>query len=49
MERVKGVFRDAPAGDAAALCAFILNSVAKFEDESSSRDDRTALSLVRTA
>jgi phosphoserine phosphatase RsbU/P len=49
MERVKGVFRDAPVSGAAVLCAFILNSVAKFEDESSSRDDRTALALVRTA
>jgi sigma-B regulation protein RsbU (phosphoserine phosphatase) len=49
LERVKQIFLSAPAGGAEALCAFILNSVAKFEGKSHSRDDRTALALVRTA
>jgi sigma-B regulation protein RsbU (phosphoserine phosphatase) len=49
MERVKQLFRTAPASDAQALCAFILTSVDKFGGKSSSRDDRTALALVRTS
>jgi sigma-B regulation protein RsbU (phosphoserine phosphatase) len=49
VERVTQLFRAAPASGAEALCAFILSSVAKFEGESPSRDDRTALALVRTA
>jgi sigma-B regulation protein RsbU (phosphoserine phosphatase) len=49
LERVKQVFRSAPESGAAALCAFILSSVAKFEGRSHSRDDRTALALLRSA
>ena len=49
LERVKALFRGAPASGAEALCAFVLSSVAKFEGASRSRDDRTALALVRTA
>ena len=49
LERVKVLFHDAPASGAAALCAFVLSSVAKFEGASRSRDDRTALALVRIA
>src|SRR5579864_5439464 len=49
LERVKQVLRSAPASGAEALCAFVLSSVAKFEANSPSHDDRTALALVRTA
>ena len=49
LERVNQVFRSAPESGADALCAFVLNSVAKFEGKSHTRDDRTALALVRTA
>ena len=49
LERVKQVFRSAPESGAQALCGFVLSSVAEFEGASRSRDDRTALALVRTA
>lgn len=48
LERVKEVLRNAPDSGAGALCAFVLSSVAKFEDKSLHPDDRTALALVRT-
>jgi serine phosphatase RsbU (regulator of sigma subunit) len=49
LERVKQVLRSAPESGAAALCAFILGSVAKFEGKYHAHDDRTALALVRSA
>src|SRR5579864_6967657 len=46
LERVKQLFRAAPASGAETLCAFILSSVAKFDGKSLAKDDRTALALV---
>jgi phosphoserine phosphatase RsbU/P len=45
-ERVKQLLQAAPSSGAQALCAFILDAVGKFSNESS-RDDRTALALLR--
>jgi serine phosphatase RsbU (regulator of sigma subunit) len=49
LERVQQLFQAAPASDSAELCAFILRSVGEFGGGAPAFDDRTALTLVRTA
>lgn len=49
LERLKELFRTAPAADSEALCTFILNGVAAFSGARPQCNDRTALALVRAA
>src|ERR1051326_699109 len=49
LDRVKDLFQNAPANRAEALCSSILNSVNYFGGTVPLCDDRTALSLTRTA
>jgi len=49
LERVKDVFRFAPANAARSVCDAVLEAVAQFSGKGPVCDDRTALTLVRTA
>lgn len=49
LERVKDVFRSAPANAARPVCDVVLEAVARFTGKGPVCDDRTALTLVRTA
>jgi len=49
LERVKDVFRSAPANAARPVCDAVLEAVAQFSGKGPVCDDRTALTLVRTA
>jgi serine phosphatase RsbU (regulator of sigma subunit) len=49
LERVKDVFRSAPANASRVVCDFVLEAVAQFTGKGPACDDRTALALLRTA
>jgi serine phosphatase RsbU (regulator of sigma subunit) len=49
LDRVKHLFASTPTATAQTLCASVLKVVEEFSPEPRLRDDRTALSLLRTA
>jgi serine phosphatase RsbU (regulator of sigma subunit) len=49
LEGVKKTFQNTPLTDAQSVCSSVLNSVAHFSGHAPLCDDRTALTLIRTA